>query len=131
LKETLREKFYPKYILLILGIAIVAFSGLFASSSEMFMATPKYADELKRFKNIHKIVKEDATVGFLKKMFSISDDRIAEKIYLEIQKYSGDCPCPYNQDSAKHWCGGNSAYTKPRGAEPLCYPADVVNGLKH
>lgn len=42
-----------------------------------------------------------------------------------IRAYSGNCPCPYNTDRAGRRCGGRSAYSRPRGAAPLCYPADV------
>jgi hypothetical protein len=35
------------------------------------------------------------------------------------------CACP--DDSARNGsaCGGRSAYSRPGGAEPLCYPSDV------
>jgi endonuclease YncB( thermonuclease family) len=39
--------------------------------------------------------------------------------------YSGRCPCPYNVDRAGRRCGGRSAYSRPGGASPLCYPSDV------
>ncbi|WP_084396415.1 SH3 domain-containing protein [Henriciella aquimarina] len=39
--------------------------------------------------------------------------------------YSGSCPCPYNVDRAGRRCGGRSAYSRPGGASPLCYPNDV------
>jgi hypothetical protein len=42
-----------------------------------------------------------------------------------IAAYSGNCPCPYNRDSAGRQCGGRSAYSRPGGASPLCYPRDV------
>ena len=35
------------------------------------------------------------------------------------------CACPYNTDRAGHACGRRSAYSRPGGAAPLCYPADV------
>ena len=40
-----------------------------------------------------------------------------------ISRYSGSCPCPYNTDR-----GGRSAYSRPGGASPLCYPGDVSDG---
>ena len=42
-----------------------------------------------------------------------------------ISRYSGSCPCPYNTDRAARRCGRRSAYSKPGGASPLCYPGDV------
>ncbi len=42
-----------------------------------------------------------------------------------IAGYSGSCPCPYNTDRAGRRCGRRSAYSRPGGASPLCYPGDV------
>lgn len=42
-----------------------------------------------------------------------------------IANYSGSCPCPYSTDRAGRRCGGRSAYSRPGGAAPLCYPSDV------
>lgn len=39
--------------------------------------------------------------------------------------YSGNCPCPYNTTRAGRRCGKRSAYSRPGGASPLCYPSDV------
>jgi hypothetical protein len=39
------------------------------------------------------------------------------------------CACPYQSDRAGHSCGGRSAYSRPGGAAPLCYPADVTAGM--
>lgn len=43
--------------------------------------------------------------------------------------YSGACPCPYNTTSSGRRCGGNSAYSRPGGASPLCYPGDVTEQM--
>lgn len=40
--------------------------------------------------------------------------------------YSGNCPCPYNHASNGSRCGRRSAYSRPGGASPLCYPSDVT-----
>jgi hypothetical protein len=32
--------------------------------------------------------------------------------------------CPYDTDRAGCSCGGRSAYSRPGGYEPLCYPKD-------
>ena len=45
-----------------------------------------------------------------------------------IARYSGSCPCPYNTDRGGRRCGGRSAYSRPGGASPLCYPRDVGDG---
>ena len=42
-----------------------------------------------------------------------------------IRNYKGRCPCPYSiaKDGSK--CGKRSAYSRPGGATPLCYPRDI------
>jgi len=58
--------------------------------------------------------------------FAQSDDTIRQKIINEsIRNYSGNCPCPYNRMRNGRKCGGHSAYSKPGGASPKCYPSDV------
>lgn len=42
-----------------------------------------------------------------------------------IAAYPGSCPCPYSTDRAGRRCGARSAYSRPGGARPLCYPSDV------
>jgi hypothetical protein len=39
------------------------------------------------------------------------------------------CACP--DDTARNGssCGGRSAYSRPGGAEPLCYPTDVPTAM--
>ena len=57
----------------------------------------------------------------------LSDDQVkAEIIKQSIATYPGRCPCPYNLDSSGRQCGGRSAWSKPGGAAPLCYPADIT-----
>jgi uncharacterized membrane protein len=57
----------------------------------------------------------------------LSDDAVKQAIIQQsLQAYPGHCPCPYNTDSAGHSCGRRSAYSKPGGYAPLCYPADVT-----
>lgn len=43
--------------------------------------------------------------------------------------YDGNCPCPYNRTSRGHKCGKRSAYSRPGGASPLCYPSDVSQAM--
>jgi len=42
-----------------------------------------------------------------------------------ITSYRGNCPCPYNTAANGSSCGRRSAYSKPGGAEPLCYETDI------
>ena len=39
------------------------------------------------------------------------------------------CACPEDFTRSGRRCGGNSAYSRPGGAEPLCYPGDVSAAL--
>lgn len=55
-----------------------------------------------------------------------SDDEIRRiLVRRSVASYSGSCACPYNRDSAGRRCGGRSAYSRPGGAEPMCYARDV------
>lgn len=36
------------------------------------------------------------------------------------------CACPEDTMRNGRRCGGNSAYAKPGGARPLCYPRDIT-----
>ena len=58
--------------------------------------------------------------------FAQSDADIRQKIIDQsIHSYSGNCPCPYNRMRNGRKCGGNSAYSKPGGASPKCFPEDI------
>ncbi|MCF6220832.1 MAG: hypothetical protein L3J65_06945 [Robiginitomaculum sp.] len=46
-----------------------------------------------------------------------------------IAQYSGVCPCPYSINRGGRKCGSRSAYSKPGGAEPLCYARDVTPAM--
>jgi hypothetical protein len=35
------------------------------------------------------------------------------------------CACPYDHARNGSVCGGRSAYSRPGGAEPKCYPKDI------
>jgi hypothetical protein len=55
-----------------------------------------------------------------------SDAAIRQKLIREsVDSYPGSCPCPYNSDRAGRSCGRRSAYSRPGGYAPLCYPGDV------
>jgi Bacterial SH3 domain len=43
--------------------------------------------------------------------------------------YPGPCACPYDTDRAGRSCGRRSAFSRPGGYEPLCYPADVTPAM--
>ena len=64
---------------------------------------------------------------------SLSDDEVRQAIIQKsIAAYNATghpCACPYQTDRAGHSCGGRSAYSRPGGAAPLCYPADVTAGM--
>lgn len=64
----------------------------------------------------------------------LSDDQVRQMIIRDsIAAYPGVCACPYNvmqngdAVGAAEWrrCGGRSAYSKPGGFSPRCYPKDV------
>ncbi len=48
-----------------------------------------------------------------------------------IAAYEGSCPCPYSRARNGSLCGKRSAYSRPGGAEPLCYAKDVTNNRVH
>ena len=54
-----------------------------------------------------------------------SEQRVRQIINESIAMYPGKCACPYSLMSNGRKCGKRSAYSKPGGYEPLCYPEDV------
>jgi hypothetical protein len=70
--------------------------------------------------------------GFLKRsnaciaICQATDDEIRQLLIAQsIRSYAGSCPCPYNRDRAGRSCGRRSAYSRPGGRSPQCYPSDV------
>jgi cell division protein FtsN len=60
----------------------------------------------------------------------VDRDAIIQKIIeRSIQNYSGNCPCPYNTMRNGRRCGGGSAYSKPGGRSPICFPSDVTEAM--
>ena len=57
------------------------------------------------------------------------DEIVQAIIAASLASYSGRCPCPYNTMRNGRQCGGNSAYRKPGGRAPLCYPTDVTDRM--
>jgi hypothetical protein len=39
------------------------------------------------------------------------------------------CACPDDQTRNGQRCGGRSAWSKPGGARPLCFPSDVTSDM--
>jgi hypothetical protein len=64
---------------------------------------------------------------------SPTDDQVKRGIIQQsIAAYNATghpCACPYQLDRAGHSCGRRSAYSRPGGAAPLCYPEDVTPGM--
>jgi hypothetical protein len=61
---------------------------------------------------------------------SLDDARIREAMIADsIAQYRGNCPCPYSTMRNGRNCGTRSAYSKPGGAAPLCYPGDISDAM--
>jgi hypothetical protein len=59
-----------------------------------------------------------------------TDAEIRQAIIQEsIAAYRGNCPCPYNAARNGSRCGARSAYSRPGGASPLCFPQDVTQQM--
>ena len=58
---------------------------------------------------------------------SLTDAEITQRIIqASIRNYPKTCACPYSITSNGSRCGKRSAYSKPGGYAPLCYPEDVT-----
>jgi hypothetical protein len=56
----------------------------------------------------------------------LSDEQIKRQmIQQSIASYPGNCPCPYSVARNGSTCGARSAYSKPGGYDPICYPGDI------
>ncbi len=56
----------------------------------------------------------------------LTTEQIKQELIREsIESYPGKCPCPYNTARNGSSCGHRSAYSRPGGYSPLCYPKDV------
>src|SRR5260370_41396216 len=56
-------------------------------------------------------------------------DAIIRESIARYQATGHPCACPSNLARNGSQCGGRSAYSRPGGAEPLCYPRDVSDTL--
>lgn len=60
----------------------------------------------------------------------LTNDQIKQQmIQQSIASYPGNCPCPYNVARNGSSCGARSAYAKPGGYDPLCYPKDITPSM--
>jgi hypothetical protein len=58
---------------------------------------------------------------------ALTDAQVARAIIQEsIASYPGPCACPFNTDRRGHLCGRRSAYSRPGGYSPICYPSQVT-----
>jgi hypothetical protein len=46
-----------------------------------------------------------------------------------LASYPGACPCPYTVMRNGRRCGARSAYSRPGGASPVCFEADVTSEM--
>jgi hypothetical protein len=64
---------------------------------------------------------------------SFTDAQIIDAIIKQSRQsyYATGHPCACPDDKAKNGssCGARSAYSRPGGAAPLCYPKDVTRGM--
>jgi hypothetical protein len=59
-----------------------------------------------------------------------TDEEIRKAMIEEsIAAYPGRCPCPYHSARNGSACGGRSAYSRPGGRAPLCYPKDISEDM--
>ena len=60
----------------------------------------------------------------------LSEEEIKAKIIQQsIAAYPGTCACPYQVTRNGSRCGRRSAYSRPDGFAPLCYPPDVTSEM--
>jgi len=60
----------------------------------------------------------------------LTDSQIKQQIIQQsIASYPGNCPCPYSTARNGSTCGARSAYSKPGGYDPICYPNDVTQSM--
>ena len=86
---------------------------------------------------LKKIIKLSTLIWFLILCFTTSvissekdrDKIVQEIIYNSISSYDGKCACPYQRTSNGSRCGKRSAYSKPGGYEPLCFPEDITEDI--
>lgn len=64
---------------------------------------------------------------------ALTDSQVRDRIVKEsVNAYLATghpCACPYNMMRNGRTCGGRSAYSRPGGAAPPCYPQDVSDAM--
>jgi hypothetical protein len=59
-----------------------------------------------------------------------TDEEIRQRLIEEsIASYPGSCPCPYSTARDGSRCGKRSAYSRPGGLAPLCFPDDISTNM--
>jgi hypothetical protein len=57
---------------------------------------------------------------------TLTDAQIRERIIEDSMRgYPGNCPCPQNRDRTGRQCGARSAWSKPGGYTPICFPDEI------
>ncbi|MCJ8151735.1 SH3 domain-containing protein [Shinella sedimenti] len=60
----------------------------------------------------------------------VPDSVLIQRIIAEsLESYPSSCACPYSRDRAGRRCGKRSAYSKPGGYAPVCFPGDVTKAM--
>jgi hypothetical protein len=60
----------------------------------------------------------------------VPDTVLIQRIIAEsLDSYPSSCACPYSRDRAGRRCGKRSAYSKPGGYSPVCFPGDVTKAM--
>ncbi|MDX3977629.1 SH3 domain-containing protein [Shinella sp.] len=60
----------------------------------------------------------------------VPDSVLIQRIIAEsLDSYPSSCACPYSRDRAGRRCGKRSAYSKPGGYSPVCFPGDVSKAM--
>jgi hypothetical protein len=92
-------------------------------ASRFLAANPKARDEKPSKKEPKETARE-------KPVPSVPDSTIIQRIIAEsLASYPSSCACPYNTDRRGRRCGNRSAYSKPGGYAPICYPQDVTKAM--
>lgn len=60
----------------------------------------------------------------------MTDDQVRQAMIAEsVASYPSVCACPYSAMRNGRACGGRSAYSRPGGHSPLCYPQDITREM--
>jgi hypothetical protein len=106
-------------------------SGLHATEARVALEKgAARADELFAKRERAQAAAEAKAAAAAAKSRAPSDAKIRQILIQDsIASYGGNCPCPYNSASNGSSCGRRSAYSRPGGASPLCYPGDVTTEM--